>query len=93
MLNRSIAAIAVAGVFLSAHASELQRTTLAVKGMHCATCPLTVKVVLKKQPGVDDVRMDADKHTAEVKYDPAKTSPERLAKVVTEAGFPTAFRR
>jgi mercuric ion binding protein len=93
MSNRSIAAIAVAGIFLSAHANEPQRTTLDVKGMHCATCPLTVKVILKRQPGVDEVKMDANKHTAEVKYDPAKTSPDRLAKVATEAGFPTAFRR
>ena len=93
MLNRFIAAIATAGTFLSAHASEPQKTTLDVKGMHCATCPLTVKVVLKKQPGVDDVKMDADKHTAEVKFDPAKTSPEQLARVVTEAGYPTAYRK
>ena len=93
MLNRFIAAIAIAGIFLSAHASEPQKTTLDVKGMHCATCPLTVKVVLKKQPGVDEVKMDADNHTAEVKFDPAKTSPERLAKTVTEAGYPTAYRK
>ncbi len=93
MLNRFIAAVAIAGTFLSAHAGEPQKTTLDVKGMHCATCPLTVKVVLKKQPGVDEVKMDADKHTAEVKFDPARTSPERLAKVVTEAGYPTAYRK
>ena len=93
MLNRIIAAIAIAGTFLTAHASELQKATLDVKGMHCATCPLTVKVVLKKQPGVDEVKMDVDKHTAEVKFDPARTSPGQLAKVVTEAGYPTAYRK
>lgn len=93
MLKRSIAAIAIAEIFLSAYANEPQRTTLDVKGTHCATCALTVNAVLKRQPGVDEVKMDADKHAAEVKYDPAKTSPERLAKVVTEAGVPSAFRR
>ena len=93
MLKRFIAVIATTASFLSAHAGEPQTTTLDVKGMHCATCPLTVKVVLKKQPGVEEVKMDADKHTAEVKFDPARTSPEIIAKVVTEAGYPTAFRK
>ncbi len=93
MLNRVFAALAMAGVALTANASEGQKVTLDVKGMHCASCPLTVKVVLKKQPGVDEVRMDAEKHLAEVKFDPAKVSPEQLAKAVTEAGYPATPRK
>ena len=93
MLNRLLAALAIAGAALAAHANEAQRVTLDVKGMYCATCPLTVKVVLKKQPGVDEVKMDAEKHTAEVKFDPALASPERLAKAVTEAGYPATPRK
>ncbi len=49
--------------------------------------------MLKKQPGVDDVKMDAEKHTAEVKFDPAKVSPTQLAKAVTEAGYPAFARK
>ena len=93
MLNRFIAALAIFGAMSVANASEAQKVTLDVKGMHCASCPLTVKVILKKQPGVDDVKMDAEKHTAEVKFDPAKVSPEKLAQVVTEAGFPATPRK
>ena len=93
MLNRLVAVLAIAGAAFAAHANEAQKVTLDVKGMTCATCPLTVKVVLKKQPGVDDVKMDAEKHTAEVKFDPAKVSSEQLAKVVTEAGYPATPRK
>lgn len=93
MLNRLVAALAIAGAALAANATEARKVTLEVKGMHCATCPLTVKMVLKKQPGVGDVKMDAEKHTAEVKFDPAKVSPEQLAKAVTEAGYPATRRK
>ncbi len=91
--KRLMAALALFGTLLAADASEAQKVTLDVKGMHCASCPLTVKVVLKKQPGVDDVKMDSEKHTAEVSFDPSKVSPERLAQVVTEAGYPATPRR
>jgi copper chaperone CopZ len=81
------------GATFGANANQTESVVLDVKGMTCATCPLTVKVVLKKQPGVDDVKMDAGKHTAEVKFDPAKVTPDRLAKAVTQAGYPAAPRK
>lgn len=93
MPNRIVVAFAIAGATMVSNASEAQKVTLDVKGMHCATCPLTVKVVLKKQHGVDEVKMDAEKHTAEVKFDPAKASPGQLAKAVTEAGYPATPRK
>lgn len=93
MLNRLAAAFAILGATFAVNAAEAQSVTLDVKGMHCATCPLTVKVVLKKQSGVSEVRMDAEKHTAEVKFDSAKASAEQLARAVTEAGYPATARR
>lgn len=93
MLNRLVAALAIAGAAFAADANEARKVTLDVKGMHCATCPLTVKVVLKKQPGVDEVKMDAEKHIAEVKFDPAKVTSEQLARAVTEAGYPASPRK
>lgn len=93
MLNRFLVAFAVAGVSLFAHAVESGRATFDVKGMTCASCPVTVKVVLKKQPGVSDVKMDAAKHTAEVRFDPAKISPDQLAQAVTQAGYPATARK
>lgn len=92
MLNR-FAAVVISGAILVASAGEAQTVTLDVKGMNCASCPVTVKVLLKKQPGVGDVKMDAERHTAEVKFDPAKVSPQKLAQAVTEAGYPATPRK
>ena len=93
MLNRILCAVAITATSLVANANDAQKVTLDVKGMDCAACPVTVKAVLKRQPGVDDVKMDAEKHTAEVRFDPAKVSPDRLAKAVTEAGYPAIPRK
>ena len=92
MLRQTFAVAALAALALPAWADS-RDVLLDVKGMTCATCPVTVKVVLKKQPGVEDVRMDAVRNTADVKFDPSKVSPEQLAKAVTEAGFPTSPRK
>jgi periplasmic mercuric ion binding protein len=52
-----------------------------------------VKTVLKRQPGVSDVKVDAVQHTASVTFDPARVSAEKLASAVTEAGYPTTPRK
>jgi mercuric ion binding protein len=93
MLKNILAAAALAALALPAEAGALRDVVLDVKGMTCAACPVTVKVVLKQQPGVEEVRMDAEKNTADVKFDPAKVSPEQLARAVTEAGFPATPRK
>ena len=92
MLNRLAVAAALLAA-LSASAGPTRKVTLDVKGMDCATCPLTVKAVLKKQPGVGDVKVDWKKGIAEVAFEPAKVSAERLAQAVTEAGFATSPRK
>lgn len=74
------------------HAAGLETATLDVRGMTCPTCPLTVKVALKKQPGVSDVKVDSRHATARVVFDPEKVTVARLAKAVTEAGYPATPR-
>lgn len=83
---------AIALVLLStASASDTRVVMLDVKGMDCGTCPLTVKVLLKKQEGVREVTVD--RKTAQVRYEPAKVDEERLVKVVSEAGYPATARK
>ena len=93
MLNRVLCAIACAATTLAVNAGDIDKVTLDVKGMDCAACPITVKTVLKRQAGVTEVKVDAEKHTAEVSFDPAKVSPEKLANAVTETGYPATPRR
>ena len=74
-------------------AAEIGSATLEVKGMTCASCPLTVKQLLKKQPGVTAASVDYKLQIAQIKFDPDKTQPERLAKAVTDIGFPTTVKK
>ena len=91
---KSLFAIAVfALVSGNAIAVESTTVTLDVKGMTCATCPLTVKQVLKKQPGVSEAGVDFKTHTALVRFDPEKVQPEQLANAVSAIGFPATVKK
>ena len=92
MLKRLVSS-AVVSLALAAHAATSQSVTLDIKGMDCAACPITIKTVLEKQPGVSGVHVDFRKATAAITFDPAKVSPQRLAQVVTEAGYPSTARK
>lgn len=82
---------------LSLAATSVQATersaVLDVKGMTCSTCPLTVRQVLRKAHGVRDAKVDFAKARAEVTFDDAVTTIDRLAGAVTEAGFPAQARK
>jgi mercuric ion binding protein len=81
-----------AALALHAHAVEPQRAVLDVSGMSCSLCPVTVKKALERVPGVIEAKADLASKSAEAKYDPDKVSPERLAKAVSDAGFPATVR-
>lgn len=93
MIKSWIAALAILSLPLAASAAADAKAVLDVKGMHCATCPLTVKTLLKKQPGVEAVRVDARENTATVEFDSRRVTPEQLAKAVSDAGYPAQPRK
>ena len=55
---------------ISAQAAP-QTITLAVPGMYCEVCPLTVKKSLQKVPGVSKVNVSFKDKQAVVQYDDA----------------------
>ena len=83
----------VALLSTNSFAGESQSVTLDVKDMTCASCPLTVKQALKKVSGVTEVHVDFKAQSAQVKFDPEKTQPDQLAKVVTDIGYPTSVKK
>ena len=66
--------------------------TLAVSGMTCSTCPITVKRALARVAGVSDVEVSLDTHEAIVTYDHTRASVAALISATTNAGFPSAVR-
>ena len=68
--------------------AETATCTLKITGMTCGGCEGAVKIAAKKVDGVKSVTASHKSGTAEVTYDPAKTSPDAIAKVVTDkSGF------
>lgn len=73
----------------SAYAATPQTVILDVQNMTCALCPLTVKKALQKVAGVADVKIDFNRKTAIVTFDPDKVNTAALVKATTDAGYPS----
>lgn len=62
--------------------------TLKVTGMACSACASKVEQTALKLDGVKAAKVDQPKGTAEITYDASKTTPEAIAKHITEnSGF------
>jgi Cu+-exporting ATPase len=61
--------------------------TLPVKGMTCASCQARVQRSLAQAPGVADAAVNLMLHSATVRFDPTATSPDRLVRVIRDAGY------
>ena len=70
-----------------------QTVVLDVQNMTCELCPVTVKKSLEQVPGVASAKVDLDKKTATVQFDPDKAAPATLIKATTNAGFPSAMHK
>ena len=69
-------------------AAEPRTAVLQVEGMSCSLCPVTVRKALERVPGVIEARVEYKEKRARATYDPGKTSPQALAKAVSDSGFP-----
>ena len=72
---------------------SLQSVTFDMQNMTCAMCSITIKKALKAVDGVQNVTVDADAKTADVTFDPQKTSIEALIKAPTNAGYPATVHQ
>lgn len=70
-----------------------QTVVLDVQNMTCALCPITVKKSLQQVPGVVDAKIDLEKKTAIVKFDPDRASVAMLTKATTDAGYPSTVHK
>lgn len=62
--------------------------TLKVSGMTCAGCEAAVRMAARSVEGVTAVKASYAKASAEITYDPSKTTPLAIAKAITDkSGF------
>ena len=84
-----IAAMSVSSLFAATAWAANKTVMLAVPGMTCAVCPITVKKALNKVPGVTVVEVSFENKLAVVTFDDAKTNVEALTHATTDAGYPS----
>jgi len=66
---------------------HLERATLNIKGMHCASCAVSIEDSLNKVEGVSKAAVNFATERAYVEYDPAEATPQALEQAVGNAGY------
>lgn len=91
-MKKLLAGIAFVAIAASVWAAP-QTVKLAVPGMTCAACPITVKTAIAKVAGVNKVDVSFDRREAVVTFDDAKTNVQKLTQATENAGYPSSVRR
>ena len=71
------------------HHPVATEANLDVQGMTCASCVTHVEKAAARVGGVESVNVNLASGRARVRFDAEKTSPDEIAKAVTEAGYPS----
>lgn len=73
---------------LSDGISEVEATAIfAVEGMTCEGCASGMKATLEREEGVASTEVDYEKARARIRFNPAKTSVERLIEAIGKMGY------
>ncbi len=65
----------------------MERYTVPIKGMHCASCSSRIERVVGKLDGVESISVNLAAETMDVSLDPARLNLEAVAAVVGKLGF------
>jgi Cu+-exporting ATPase len=69
------------------NSAEIERVTLSVSGMSCASCQAHVQKALARQPGVREANVNLMTHQATVAFDPAECSTDDLIEAIEQTGY------
>ena len=67
---------------LSEGGEQLEKATIPITGMHCASCAATIEESLNKVEGVSKAAVNFATEKAYVEYDASKTSPQALEEAI-----------
>lgn len=65
-------------------AKTMKVAAFKIEGMTCAGCEAAVRVAAKRVDGVESATVSYKAGRAEVTYDPEKTTPDTIARTITE---------
>ena len=82
----------VSGLAITPAFAAQKTVTLDIPGMDCEICPITVRVALKKLPGVISATATPETKEEVVVYDDTKTTIKQIIKATTQAGYPSTVK-
>lgn len=66
------------------------KISMKVKGMHCASCALTIEKAVKGVKGVEGISVNPVDNTASIDYDPKKAGIGEIKNAVKSKGYELA---
>jgi Cu+-exporting ATPase len=66
---------------------------LPIEGMTCTSCASRITRTIRKLDGIESVKVNLGSDSAEVAFDPARTSLAMIAEAVCRAGYDAQFER
>jgi copper chaperone CopZ len=72
---------------------EYARAEYAVSNMTCSSCVQNIQTALVDENGVGEVDVNVTAGVARVEFDPSQVATERLAAIMTDAGYPARLRQ
>ena len=63
------------------------KTTLNIKGMHCASCSASIERALKKQPGIVSIGVNLATEKANLEFDAEKINLNKIQKLIKKMGY------
>ena len=91
-MNKTIWLVALLALGTIPALAAQKTVVLAVPGMRCAACPITVRKALTEVNGVIRAEVDYGKRQAMVTFDDARTSIDHLTRATAEAGYPSSIK-
>lgn len=70
--------------------AQVTTAVFRVEGMHCAGCADHVKEALAKAGGVVKVEVKTADKKVMVTFEPSKITAEKIAKMISDAGYPAS---
>lgn len=92
-MKKLVSLIVLLGALSTPALAAKKAVTLAVPGMTCAACPITVKTALAKVAGVERIDVSFEKRQAVVTYDDTRTTVAALTNATAGAGYPSTVKR
>ena len=77
-----------AALFAQSALAAERNARFSINNMTCALCPITVKSVMSRLPGVISVEVNLELARATVDYDDTRTTADEIAAASTNAGYP-----